>query len=123
MMRNEFIERTGYEPSTEEYHYIEESYYESACIDKNEFCKQWVKDNASGKWEMELRYRKMLDAQKEDYETRLKDLVETIEFYRPYYDKAYHAEKELREANKKLATMKLHADRIAQIFTGECQIG
>lgn len=121
MMINEFIERTGYKPSTEEYHYIEESYYESTCIDKNEFCKQWLQDNASGKWEMELRYRKMLDAQKADYEARIADLNETIDFYRPYFDRANKADAELREANKKLAQMKLHADRIAQIFTGEVQ--
>ena len=28
MMMSEFIERTGYEPTYEEYHHIEESYYE-----------------------------------------------------------------------------------------------
>ena len=40
MMKHEFIERTKYTPSDEEYHYIEESYYEADTPYKDEFCKQ-----------------------------------------------------------------------------------
>ena len=47
MMKSEFIERTGYEPSNEEYHYIEESYYDFDGS-KDDFCKQWMKDRKAG---------------------------------------------------------------------------
>ena len=42
MMMNEFTERTGYKPSSEEYHFIEESYYDFPG-GKDAFCKQGVR--------------------------------------------------------------------------------
>ena len=42
MMRSEFIERTGFEPTAAEYEQIEQEYM-GTDIDKNQFCKQWVK--------------------------------------------------------------------------------
>lgn len=42
MMRSEFIERTGFEPTAEEYEQIEQEYM-GTDIDKAQFCKQWVK--------------------------------------------------------------------------------
>lgn len=43
MMINEFIERTGFEPTGEEYREIEEEYM--ACNDdKDTFCKNWKKN-------------------------------------------------------------------------------
>lgn len=41
MMMNEFIERTGFEPTMEEYREIEEAYY-NFDGDKNAFCKHWM---------------------------------------------------------------------------------
>lgn len=38
MMMNEFVERTGFEPTMEEYREIEEAYY-NFDGDKNAFCK------------------------------------------------------------------------------------
>lgn len=92
----EFIERTKYTPSNEEYHYIEESYYESDCIDKNEFCKQWLKDRKSGKWDMEYRYRVLLDQQKAEYEEILREKEETLAFYRVQFKIGYDARKKLK---------------------------
>ena len=40
MMMNEFIERTGFEPTAEEYAEIEEQYY-SFDGDKDAFCEHW----------------------------------------------------------------------------------
>lgn len=40
MMMNEFIERTGIEPTAEEYNEIEEAYYKFDG-DKDAFCKHW----------------------------------------------------------------------------------
>ena len=42
MMKSEFIERTGFEPTAEEYAQIEEAYYEFSG-DKNAFCKDFLK--------------------------------------------------------------------------------
>ena len=39
MLRSEFVGMTHYNPDCKEYHYIEESYYESP-LDKDEFCRQ-----------------------------------------------------------------------------------
>ena len=97
MMKQEFIERTKFNPSDEEYHYIEESYYDSDCIDKNEFCKQWLKDVKSGKWLMELKFRKLLDQQKAEYEEQLRQKEEDIAFYRTQFKIGYEAQKKLKE--------------------------
>lgn len=43
MMMSEFIERTGFEPTAEEYSEIEESYYEFSG-DINAFCKDFLKN-------------------------------------------------------------------------------
>lgn len=40
MMRSEFIERTGFEPTADEYAEIEQEYM-GCDIDKDLFCKQW----------------------------------------------------------------------------------
>ncbi len=42
MMKSEFIERTGFEPTAAEYKQIEQEYM-GTDIDKDQFCKQWVK--------------------------------------------------------------------------------
>jgi len=83
MMYSEFYDRTKKDVSAEEYHYIEESYYEFDG-DKDAFCKQWLKDVKSGKWALEYRLRKALDDQKAEYETKLAELEETLDFYRPF---------------------------------------
>ena len=41
MMMSEFTERTGFEPTAEEYTEIEEAYYRFNG-DKNAFCKHWM---------------------------------------------------------------------------------
>lgn len=42
MMKSEFIERTGFEPTENEYKQIEQEYM-GTYIDKDQFCKQWIK--------------------------------------------------------------------------------
>ena len=93
----EFIERTKYTPSNEEYHYIEESYYDSECIDKNEFCKQWLKDRKNGTWDIEYKYRVLLDQQKAMYEEILKEKEEFLDFYRTEFKKGYDAQTKLKK--------------------------
>lgn len=48
MMMSEFIERTGFEPTCEEYAEIEEAYYEFHG-NKDEFCKQFVEHDGEKK--------------------------------------------------------------------------
>lgn len=94
-MIHEFTERTKYIPDVEEYHYIEESYYEFDG-NKDEFCKQWIKDKKSGKWDMEYKFRKALDVQKVEYEEKLREKEEFLEFYRKEFKKGLEAQKKLR---------------------------
>lgn len=65
MRREEFIERTGYTPEVrykadgkniefDEYTYIEQSYYDSGCVNKDEFCKEWKERYEAGFWSREL---------------------------------------------------------------------
>lgn len=96
-MKQEFIERTKYNPSDEEYHYIEESYYEADTPYKDEFCKQWLKDKKSGKWDMEYKFRKLLDQQKAEYEEKLREKEEWLDWYRSEFDKGMKAQKKLKE--------------------------
>lgn len=115
MMMSEFIERTHIEPSYEEYHYIEESYYEFDG-DKNEFCKAWLKDKKSGKWDLEYRLRKALDDQKAQYEAQLKEKEESLRFYHTYTEelreRAKTAENQLRGIKQILG---INAPVVAQL--------
>lgn len=45
MLVSEFIERTGYQPTAEEYETIERAYMRFVG-NKDEFCKEWCKKNA-----------------------------------------------------------------------------
>lgn len=111
MMMSEFIERTGYEPSYEEYHYIEESYYEFPG-NKDEFCKQWLKDNKDGHWQRELSLMKMMDQMKARYEEKLKEQEDNLKFYRGQMDLFREARSQRDEAQNKLA-------RIQRILNSE----
>lgn len=97
MMKQEFTELTKYTPTAEEYHYIEESYYEADTVLKSEFCKQWLKDKKSGKWDMEYKLRKRLDEQKAEYEEKLREQEENLAFYRTQFKIGYEARMKLKE--------------------------
>lgn len=43
MMKSEFIERTGFEPTQEEYSVIEQEYM-GTDIDKDKFCRDWKRN-------------------------------------------------------------------------------
>lgn len=83
-MIQEFIDRTGYEPSYDEYRLIEDSYYEYDG-NKDDFCKQWKKDKKSGNWEKELKLRMKLEEQKHEYEEKIKEIETYRDFYRTYF--------------------------------------
>lgn len=116
MMKSEFIERTGYTPDAVEYHYIEESYYESDLLSKDEFCKQWKKDVRSGKWAMDLRFRKMLDEQKAEYEAKIAEQEENLQFYREQFKIKRELEETVKKQNEKLEALKRRTERLAAVF-------
>ena len=108
MMMSEFIERTGVEPTYEEYLYIEESYYEFDG-NKDEFCKAWLKDKRDGHWDKELKLRMAIADQKVKYAEKVAEMEETVKFYRPYYDRSNKFAKQLEEAQEKL-------ERLERVF-------
>lgn len=106
MMMHEFTERTGYTPNYDEYRFIEESYYEFDG-NKDEFCKWWKKANKSGEWAKELKLRQRIAALEEQHKEDEKKYNETVEFYTPFVDRTFKAEK---MANILKATAKETAD-------------
>lgn len=63
MMKSEFIERTGFEPTEAEYREIEAEYM-GCDIDKDEFCKTWKKQGGIQKL-MRLRARRIEELEAE----------------------------------------------------------
>ena len=55
MMRSEFIERTGFDPTADEYAEIEAQYMESD-LDKDKFCAKWVKGGNIARYANQRRY-------------------------------------------------------------------
>ena len=91
MMMNEFTERTGIEPTAEEYGMIEEMYYEFDG-DKNAFCKDFVKKNRM----LEVQ-REIVAAVREKVEQLRKDQIAT--------------DKELHAAQNKIARLEAELER------------
>ena len=114
MMMSEFIERTGYQPSNEEYHYIEDSYYEFDG-NKDEFCKQWKKDQKDGHWAKELKLRKQMDEMKAQMQAIIDEKEKNLVFYRKEFQKGYDAQKELKIANEKLERLERVFKRVYEI--------
>lgn len=63
MMKSEFIERTGFEPTEAEYREIEAEYM-GCDIDKDEFCKTWKKQGGIQRL-MRLRARRIEELEAE----------------------------------------------------------
>ena len=98
MLKSEFVGRTNYCPSDEEYSYIETSYLESP-LNMDDFCKQWASDYCSGKWSNELRLRMAIgewQAKYHELEERTAMLEDQVEFYEPYYERALRAENAIK---------------------------
>lgn len=63
MMRSEFIERVGFEPTAAEYEEIEAEYM-GTDIDKDQFCKEWKKNGGIQRL-MRLRARRIEELEAE----------------------------------------------------------
>lgn len=91
MMMSEFTERTGIEPTAEEYGMIEEMYYEFDG-DKNAFCKEFVEKNL------------MLEVQREI----VKAVREKVEEVRADY---IAANRELHDAKNRIAKLEAQLEK------------
>ena len=88
MMMSEFIERTKYEPSHEEYIEIEEAYYEFDG-NKDEFCKAWLKRKNNGSWAIEYNLRKQIRRLNEDIKVKNAELQTTYSISKEFSDKYF----------------------------------
>lgn len=104
MLMSEFIERTGYEPSNEEYSLIEESYY-NFDGNKDNFCKQWMKDKVDGHWDKEMALlKKIADLEAELKQSKAEEL-EANELIAKIGMRAREWEVKAKEAENKVAEM------------------
>ena len=126
MMRHEFIERTGYTPEIrraengfdieyDEYEYIEMSYYDSECVNKDEFCREWKKNYKAGYWKRELELLKKVKSLTALYCDECKKSSEQNKAIGDLIDKNFELKKEVEQSRRKL-------ERIQNIVTGVCQI-
>lgn len=100
MLIKEFIERTGYEPTLEEYAFIEEAYYESECVGQQQFCQQWLSDFKNGYWQRELELRKSRANIKQVYRDIQRQMNDDIHFW---MELAQKHESRIRQLEKDLA--------------------
>ena len=132
MMKSEFIERTGFEPTAEDYEQIEQEYM-GTDIDKNQFCKQWVKQGGIQRisrqrvrrieeLEAEVQQRAkeydeldtarctQINAMQERYEQKISGMKETIEVIRQgsfdLADSYQEMKEKYEEAERKLSVIK-----------------
>lgn len=102
MMMSEFIDRTKFEPTAEEYQQIEEQYYQFDG-NKDQFCRSWVRHGGIQRLSRE-RVRKIEALQKQLNEMQKKH-AEEVQFYEEQLNNT--------RAEKKAALDKLSAIRSA----------
>ncbi len=88
MMESEFIERTGLEPTAEEYEKIEEAYY-NFDSDKDEFCRKFIEEDG---------VMKICMARAKKIEELKSKLVEVERIHKSYVDEAEGRIAELEDA-------------------------
>lgn len=78
MMKSEFIDRVGFEPTSAEYEVIERYYYDFDG-NKDEFCTNWVIEKKAGRWEpLRKAYEQILSLEARERQTA-RDLRELKE--------------------------------------------
>lgn len=113
MMKSEFIERVGFEPTAAEYAEIEAEYM-GCDIDKDQFCKEWKKNGGVQRL-MRLRARRIeeledeLEKEKADYDRMDIEYCKKInEIHRSWKNEADNLKlrlKECQEANDNLVKL------------------
>lgn len=118
MMKSEFIERVGFEPTGAEYADIEAEYM-GTDIDKDQFCKEWKKNGGVQRL-MRLRARqieelehKLATAEKEHEKmnaSHSKEVLQLKEYYDGKLKAANEDYKQCHEANENLDRLLQEAD-------------
>lgn len=133
MMMSEFIERTGFEPTYEEYAEIEEAYYHFSG-NKDEFCKQFVEHDGAKKVcagrvqkisqlkskivEMEKDFMHELK-QKEQEIARLIDALDREQEWKPYECESNVKQAEYDDLEKDCCTEDLSDEKAAELIANE----
>lgn len=107
MMMSEFIERTGFEPTAEEYRDIE-SEYMGCNVHKDIFCKQW-KCNGGIQRLSRMRVRRIEELEQRLATVQAQDDKREAEFCRRCND--LHSQLEQTRAERDAAVSKLDAIR------------
>ena len=116
MMMSEFIERTGFEPTAEEYRQIEDEYM-GCDVDKDKFCKDWKKNGGVQRC-MRLRARRI-----EELENQLRKADKSSDQlnkeWEAKYDKMFKQKAErIAELTKKLEKAE---DRYIELTESICE--
>ena len=101
MMRNEFIERTGFDPTADEYAEIEAQYMESD-LNKDKFCTKWKKDGNIVRYSNQRRYIMEDLVQKLEKSDRDLDLMKSSRDYianlvKEYLDEVFQLKRVIME--------------------------
>lgn len=109
MMMSEFIARTKFEPTAEEYQQIEEQYYQFEG-NKDQFCRSWVRHGGIQRLSRERVWK--IEALQKQLEKMQKTYNEDMKFYE---DREARLREQLNNAmaEKKAALNKLSAIRSA----------
>lgn len=124
MMMNEFVERTGFEPTMEEYREIEEAYY-NFDGDKNAFCKHWV-ETVGEKGMLEARAEKIknlhawIERKNKDMDIALAKKDKEIADLKAALEREQEWELREDEHNVKQADYEhLESDKFSKVLTDE----
>ena len=103
MMKSEFIERTGFEPTAEEYKEIEAEYL-GCDIDKDQFCEQWKKQGGAERLMRRRAYRiEELEAEVANKDRQFeKRTAADAKRYRELFDKDRQQIQRMEDENAKL---------------------
>ena len=111
MMMSEFIERTGFEPTGEEYRAIEEEYM-GGTDDKDTFCKNWKKNGGIQRL-TRLRARKI-----EQLESNLRVAEKERAYYREERNKL---RTDFNDAKKMIANLEKENERLKESLEANCE--
>ena len=114
MMRSEFIERTGFEPTAKEYAEIEESYNDFDG-DKDQFCRFWKKNELTKVAKARLQELELMTETAESYYKTIESQAYTMQMVKDLHKSEIEELKEelriTREARDKIHSRLLEANQ------------
>lgn len=114
MMRSEFIERTGFDPTADEYAEIESQYMESD-LDKDKFCAKWKRDGNIARYANQRRHLM------EDLVQKLKKSDRDLDLMTSSRDYNANLVKEYRDEVFRLKQVILELEHDRDVYRGKLQ--